>query len=169
LPRAAAIRAGLGICPRFAANATARRTELDAGNLNLFTAAECRLLEGKSEVTLQAVPLLGNSLSSLPEDGAESIPERFENIPEPAEAKIRKTTLPIYPAIAVISVSFLRVGENLVSLVYFFEFLLGSWLSVAIRMVLEGQLAKCPLDFLITGISRHSQHFVVVLFYRHNL
>ena len=49
---AATIGAGLGICPRLAANAMTGRTELDAGNFNFSAAAEYGLLEGESEVSL---------------------------------------------------------------------------------------------------------------------
>jgi hypothetical protein len=104
---------------------------------NFFSAAKYRLPKGKSKVALQALPLLMNTLSRLPENRAETFPKRLKHISQSTKAKIGKTALNIYPTEAVISAPFLGVGKDLEGLVYFFEFFLSSWGSVAVRMVLE--------------------------------
>jgi hypothetical protein len=138
LPGAMTFRTGLGICPPFATDPMTGRTELDTLNFNFFATAECRFLEGKSEVTSQALALLRGTLGSLPKNGAKAVPEGFENIPQPAKAKVREAFLYVGSAIAVVSLPFFRVGENLVGLVYFLEPFFGTWLFIAVRMVLLG-------------------------------
>jgi hypothetical protein len=116
----------------------AGRAELNTLYFNLFSATEHRLLERKSKVALQAFSPLRSMLSRLPEDVAKTLPEGLKNISQSTKAKIGETTLNVYPTKAVISIPFLGVGKDLKGLVYFLKFLLGSWLFVTVRMVLEG-------------------------------
>jgi hypothetical protein len=80
---------------------------------------------------------MGNTLSRSVKGSAETTEEGFKNISQPTKAKIGKASFYIYSAIVVISTPLLRVGKDLVGLVYFLKFLLSPGIFIAIRMVLE--------------------------------
>jgi hypothetical protein len=111
--------------------------KLDPLYLNFFTTAEYRFLKGKSEVLLQALPLLRDTLSCPAKKRVEATPERFENISKPTKTKIREAFLNVYSAVPIIHAPFLGIGEDLIGLVYFLKFGLGTVIFVAIRVVLE--------------------------------
>jgi len=71
--------------------------------------------------------------------------------------------VPVCPQLIVFS-SFLRVAEDFVGLVDFFEVRLARDLVFGnVRVVLAGELAECLLYYLVAGIASHAEDFVVVL------
>jgi hypothetical protein len=67
----------------------------------------------------------------------------------------------------VIGRPFVGIGEHLVGFVYFLEPFLSPIVTVAVRVVLKGQLAKSPPDFFIGGVFGHAQNLVVIPFCGH--
>lgn len=64
----------------------------------------------------------------------------------------------------VVLLALLGVRQDLVSLRNILELLLGPWLLVLVRVVLEGQLAERLLDLPFSGRALDTQQLVVVLF-----
>ncbi len=117
----ATFRTGLGICPGLAADTMAQGTNLNMLYFNLFLAAKDCFLEGKGEVSLQAIPFLWSALGG-PTKRSITEPAKvgFENLPQPAKAKTRKAFQPIniHPPVTIIATPLSLVREYLVGLVY---------------------------------------------------
>src|SRR4051812_19228909 len=66
-------------------------------------------------------------------------------------------------AVPVIAGPLLIVLQDVISLADFLEFLLGRLVArIAVRVIIHGQLAVCPLQLVGIGRSRHAEYFVKV-------
>src|SRR5690606_34891176 len=65
--------------------------------------------------------------------------------------------------VTVIGIPFLRIGQHLVSLLGFLEFFLRRLaVRIAVRMVFHRELAIRLLEFILGGILRYAQYFVII-------
>ena len=125
--------------PRLAAGAFASRASLRAGYLNFFDDTEDGFFKGDSQVRLEiATWTCASSPSTLPpaEEGVEDVTKSSEYVGT-FEAACTATTVS-GPSVteAVVALSTFRVSENLVGLVYLFEFFSGIRVFVPIWMEL---------------------------------
>jgi len=64
---------------------------------------------------------------------------------------------------AVVSGLFVRIGKHLVGLSQLLELLFrGRIVRIAVRMVLQGQLAVGLLDLIISGVLGNAQDLVII-------
>ena len=109
--------------------------------------------------------------TALAEDVAEDVAEAFKATAKTA-TETGATHVGIDPGVAVLVVGrlLLRVGQHLVGFLDLLELglrFLGGITLVAVRVVFHGQLAVGLLDFVVAGIARNAEHFVIVAF-RHD-
>jgi hypothetical protein len=159
LPRAIAAGAFLGLGTGLGANAVAQGAVLGAQDTYLFFTAQRRFLKGGGK----AVVKVGATLWSLAGGGGDSAEEGIKYIPEAAKVK---ALLPVSidPAVpeAVIGGTLVGVGEDFVGFVDLFEFFPGRIIMVVVRVILEGELAKRPLYFLVRSVPLYAEDFVVI-------
>jgi hypothetical protein len=68
-------------------------------------------------------------------------------------------------SVAIVSGSLVRIGENGVSLAHFLEFFFRiRIIGIAVRMVLQGELAISALQFYFGNCASHTQYFIKVAF-----
>ena len=157
-------RAGARLGPA----ATATRTDLVAGNLQLLLAAKDGLLERDGQVVTEVGTPLGGSAASPP--GAEAKVEAedlLENLEGVAEAEALEGRS-FHRAEAVIHGPLLGVREDLVSLVYLLELGLGVGAFVDVGVILSGQPTVSSFYLVLAGVSPHAEHLVIIAFGRHS-
>ena len=99
------------------------------------------------------------------EDLAEDVAERIGEAAAHAAAHARGIGIDAGVAIAVVGGALLLVAQDFISLFGFLEFLFGFLaVRIAVRMVLHGQLTIGLLQFVVRGVLRHAQDFVIVTF-----
>jgi hypothetical protein len=138
LPRAITVGASGGLAAWLAANALTQGAVLSAQDFYLLLAPQRYFLKGDGGVVVEVGTALWRPAGGCGYPAEESV----EDITEATKLKALKapskkpfgTTMPE----AVIGGSFIQVGEHLVSLIYFFEFLPCLVVMVVVRVILEG-------------------------------
>ena len=163
--------AGLGRSAGLGTTAMTGFAIVPAWNADLCFLASSSLFQRDVHGIAQVVAALhlaaATSAARLTEDVAEDVAEAFEpakSARKPAAAHVWINT---GVTVLVIGGALLAVGQYFVGLLDLFEFglsLLGCIPLVTVRVILHRQLAVGFLDFIIAGIARHPQHFVIVAF-----
>jgi hypothetical protein len=99
---------------------------------------------------------------------AKHVPEGVENVLHVLEPGVSTASREAGMTIAIISRPLVRIAENLIGLGCQLE--AGSGLRIiriAVRVVLDGQLAVSRGDFSVGSVPLHAQHFVVFGFCSH--
>ena len=107
--------------------------------------------------------------TATPEHVAES-KELSEDIAEileccGIEARPPPTAAQSSMSVAIVGGSLVRIGEHGVSLAHFLEFFFRiRIIGIAVRMVLQGELAISALQFYFGNCASHTQYFIKVAF-----
>src|SRR6218665_743666 len=174
----AAARAGaahLGAGAGFGAAAVAGVTAFPGRDADLRILAARGLLEADFHRVAQvAAPVdlapAAPASALLAEHVAEDVAKSLGKTAKAFRARAaRAAHVRVHPGVAVLVVgsALLRVGEHLVGLLGFLEFLfgrLGRAALVAVRVVLHRQFAISLLDFFIRGVLGNAEDFVKVSF-----
>ena len=179
LTAALTVGTGLGACSGCRTAAITIGALLNSLILNILLTAEYCLLKGKSQSESDILAAYGAVLSSLTataeaaaKAAAENIGEDIGNIKavksESASAKAAGCGIEGRVAVLIVLCLLIRIGENVVGLVYFLEVLFSLCVSgVHIGVVLLCKLSVCFFYFIIRSAFIKSQHLVVVSFICH--
>ena len=156
------------------------------GHFNLFLAAFVYFFESKLHLDSQVCASRGGTMSALlsatesresrevaaaTEEVAKDAPELREDVVHAHSSALETAGAAIHSGKAKLVVTGLLVGvaQHVVGLGSLLELLLSLFVTrVAIRVVLQGQLAVGLLQLFWRGIFAHAQHFIVVSL-SHNL
>src|SRR5690606_25726694 len=166
----AAGAAGLGRGAGLGAAAVAGFALFPARHADLGVEAVGGLLQGDFQRILEigaAVHL--RAAATAPrggaEDLAEDVAERVGEAAPHATAHAGGVRVDAGMAIAVIGGALLLVAQDFIGFLDFLELFLGVFaVRIAVRMVLHGQLPVGLLQFIVRGVLRHAQDFVVIAF-----
>ena len=149
------------------------RADLNPGHVNRGGGPKNRLIKIDSQVYAEVGALLRPGPTPPP-----ATAEEVKNVAENIKIKIPKTAKPAKTtgppgkttvgtgmAKLVIGGAFLRITQNLVSLVDLFEFLLRLGIFfVDIRVILPGQPAVGLFYLFFTGAPGHTQNLIIISF-----
>jgi hypothetical protein len=139
-------------------------------DLDLFFGSEYGFLEGQGHVEEKVIAGTGgrsgagtpSSAKAKGEEILENIPERAEDIIEASNPAEPGTSQP-FMTISVINPTLLGVPQNFIGLGSFLELLLRLLVSwIAIRVVLESELAIGLLYLLLTRLPGNTQDLVII-------
>src|ERR1019366_5019929 len=142
--------------------------------LHLLGDAKHGFLKLESEVLTQIGPTLGarTAASPLPAEHIAKSEEVAEDVVEIVEHRGVESAVAARTAgnsrvtKAVIARALFAVGENRVGFAALLEALFGRRIvGIAVRMVLQSELAIGALDILVVSRATNAQHFVVIAFY----
>ena len=167
--RAVAGAAGGGAGAGFGAGTVADAAFFVAGHGNLFFQAGSGFFQRNFDAVLQVFALIaGLATATAAEHLAEDVAE-VKTLRAAETAKAFKTALAaagFKGAVAELVVGgfFLRVGQNIVGFLDFFEFFFGRRVAgIAVGMVFHRQLAVGFFDFVGAGGAGNAERFVIVL------
>ncbi len=142
------------------------RAGFEARDFQFLFRAEYRFLEGNRQIVLEMRAGLRSASRGCARPHAKKF---FKDVGETAKAgEIAETTLRRIVTVAIIELAFFRVGQDLVRLTDFFEFLGGGWIVlIRVGMKLLGEPAKRFFDFVLTRVAAHPENFVIITFSWH--
>jgi hypothetical protein len=170
LPAARAGGAGDGCLARSRAAAFALVALFQSPHLHLLGDAKHGFLELESEILAQIGAALCARTAPPPEHVAktEEVAEDIVKIIEHCgvESAVARTAGNSRVTKAIVARALLAVGENGIGFAAFLEAFLGRRIvGIAVRMVLQRELAIGALDLLVAGCAADAQNFVVIAFY----
>src|ERR1035441_2174806 len=174
LPASRAGGAGDGRLARSRAAAFALVALFQPPHLHLLGDAKCGFLKLESDIFAQIGPALcaRTAASALPAKHVAKSEEIAEDVVEIVEHRGVESAVAARTAgnsrvtKAVIARALFAVGENCVGFAALLEAILGGRIvGIAVRMVLQSELAIGAFDFLVVGRAADAQHFVVIAFY----
>ena len=171
LAHAVAGGAGLGLGAGLGAAAVAHLARIVGRDTNLGLGAVRGFFERYFEVVAQVCATIdaiapAATGTSLAEDVSEDVAEGIGKTTEARLARAAATAtggIQSGMTMTVVDGTLLFVGENLVGLFGFLEFLFRALVvRIAVGVMLHGQLAIGLFQRVLVRITRHTQHFVVV-------
>jgi hypothetical protein len=152
--------AGCDDAARLGAPAAAAIANIDALVGDLLLAPARRFFEGDLDALAQIATVAGANAERAQDVAEDAVqPAEVHEIDPGTGAAGTESRLPI----TVPGAALLRVAEDLVGLIQFFEARLGVRIGrVAIGMMFGGQPAECGFDVGFGGASGHTEHLVRV-------